>query len=396
MSRYRSRPLGDGLELDVHHVSIQGERAYDIAGVYSFGRGLFSRASITAADTKYQTLNELRVGQFVLSRLKAFEGAVAVVAPKFAGHFLSQEFPTFTCIEGELEPTYLECICHWPGFWSLLAGKSRGIGSRRERVHPDRLLEINVPMPTVDEQRRIADRLTQTRARVEQLKDCLKLDNAESILGMLPAMVDRTFSRFTSGTACVADVADFVSDSVPRGSDPYPAEVFVGPNHIESHTGRLLGSDPLGADLGPKLRFQPGDVIYQRLRPYLNKVWVADRHGLCSIHQAVLRAKSGCDPKVIGYALRSRSALNCAIKVTPTQHLPEIRASDLAKMALLTDGKPNSALTEQLDHSTHAIARTFTMRRRQMQTAAALFPSFLNEEFGTAASAVDARFVAHL
>ncbi len=35
--------------------------------------------------------------------------------------------------------------------------------------------------------------------------------------------------------------------------------------------------------------FEPGDVLYGRLRPYLNKVWLADRRGACSGELLVLR-----------------------------------------------------------------------------------------------------------
>jgi type I restriction enzyme S subunit len=58
----------------------------------------------------------------------------------------------------------------------------------------------------------------------------------------------------------------------------------VAPNHIESATGRLLAYSTVVADgvTSPKHRFEPGQVLYSKIRPYLAKVVVADFEGLCS------------------------------------------------------------------------------------------------------------------
>jgi hypothetical protein len=39
------------------------------------------------------------------------------------------------------------------------------------------------------------------------------------------------------------------------------------------------------------------------LRPYLNKIWVADRHGLCSVDQYVLRPRPDVDADLLAYLL---------------------------------------------------------------------------------------------
>lgn len=131
--------------LDVDAVDVEPGPEYSIAGVYSFGRGLFARGPITATDTSYKKLHRLHEGQLVMSRLKAFEGAVAVVPREFDGWFLSPEFPTFTCVDSELDSTYLSHICGWASFWQTLAAQSTGIGARRERVHASAMLALELP-----------------------------------------------------------------------------------------------------------------------------------------------------------------------------------------------------------------------------------------------------------
>jgi type I restriction enzyme S subunit len=166
MSIRSIRPLGELIEPDIENVEVSSGTEYKIAGVYSFGRGLFQRGPISGAETSYKTLHRLRTSQLVVSRLKAFEGALAIVPSAFDGWFLSPEFPTFRCVDGQLDAGYLAHICRWSEFWSMLAATSKGIGARRERVHTEHLLRLELRVPSIDEQRRVARELDRIQACV--------------------------------------------------------------------------------------------------------------------------------------------------------------------------------------------------------------------------------------
>lgn len=72
----------------------------------------------------------------------------------------------------------------------------------------------------------------------------------------------------------------------PSRSRAQPTEVlemrYVGLEHIEGQTMRLLGYGEAHKFRSASLRFSQGDVLYGRMRPYLNKVWVAEFDGICS------------------------------------------------------------------------------------------------------------------
>ncbi len=59
-------------------------------------------------------------------------------------------------------------------------------------------------------------------------------------------------------------------------------------------------------------RFFPGDVLYGRLRPYLNKVYLADAEGLCSSEFIVLPPCEAVLPKFLSYRLRHSSFVEFA------------------------------------------------------------------------------------
>ena len=67
-----------------------------------------------------------------------------------------------------------------------------------------------------------------------------------------------------------------------------PNAKFVGMEHVEAHTTKLLGTTTAGAMKSSANAFKRGDVLYGRLRPYLNKVHQPDFDGLCSGEFVVL------------------------------------------------------------------------------------------------------------
>ena len=62
---------------------------------------------------------------------------------------------------------------------------------------------------------------------------------------------------------------------------------YIGLASIARNTGQL--SDIREAATGQCIVFKKGDVLYGRLRPYLNKVWVADSDGECSTEFHVMQ-----------------------------------------------------------------------------------------------------------
>lgn len=72
----------------------------------------------------------------------------------------------------------------------------------------------------------------------------------------------------------------------PRGEkvspSDYPSLPFIGMDHVEAHTTRILGAVSASEMKSDAARFYEGDILYGRLRPYLNKVTQMQFEGLAS------------------------------------------------------------------------------------------------------------------
>src|SRR4051794_40094524 len=71
---------------------------------------------------------------------------------------------------------------------------------------------------------------------------------------------------------------------------------YLSLEHIESHSSRIIGHGR-GSDVkSTKNVFRAGDVLYGKLRPYLNKVCRPDFDGMCSTDILVLQPTKAIDP----------------------------------------------------------------------------------------------------
>ena len=81
---------------------------------------------------------------------------------------------------------------------------------------------------------------------------------------------------------------------------------------VESNTRRLLGTLPSSEMKSTAYHFQSGDVLYGRLRPYLNKVWNAVFDGLCSSEFIVLPPNDQFESRYLMYFLNGEDFVEFA------------------------------------------------------------------------------------
>ena len=126
-----------------------------------------------------------------------------------------------------------------------------------------------------------------------------------------------------------------ISPERPRG---LPAEhegsPFVGLEHVEAHTTRLLGSVPAETMRSSGVCFVQGDVLYGRMRPYLNKVWLADRAGLCSGEFIVFPGTAAFHGGFLRYRLNAQDFMGFADHTTSGDR-PRADFSDLSRFPIL-------------------------------------------------------------
>lgn len=184
MKAWPKVPLSELLRPANEPVVVRQDQCYPNFGIYSFGRGLFEKPHIDGLQTSAGTLYRVRAGNFIYSRLFAFEGSYGLVDDAFDGHFISNEYPSFAVDRSRLEPGFLKAYFKVPAVWQAIAMGSKGVGSRRIRVQPDKVLAHVIPLPPLAEQKVIVarlDALTDKARQVHVHLDAVERDSARLI-----------------------------------------------------------------------------------------------------------------------------------------------------------------------------------------------------------------------
>ncbi len=91
-----------------------------------------------------------------------------------------------------------------------------------------------------------------------------------------------------------------------------PAMRYVGLEHIEPQTMRLLGHGYARDARSSSVRFSKGDVLYGKMRPYLNKVWVAEFDGICSAEFLVFPKRDDLNSQFLAVRLNAEDFVTFA------------------------------------------------------------------------------------
>lgn len=92
----------------------------------------------------------------------------------------------------------------------------------------------------------------------------------------------------------------------------FPGLRYVGLEHIEPHSMRLLEHGDTRKARSSSVRFSTGDVLYGKMRPYLNKVWVAEFDGLCSAEFLVFPKREGLNSWFLALRLNAEGFVTFA------------------------------------------------------------------------------------
>jgi len=105
---------------------------------------------------------------------------------------------------------------------------------------------------------------------------------------------------------------------------------------VEKETSRLLQKKRFSERefKSSKNRFLKGDVIYGKLRPYLDKVLVADEDGVCTTEMIPVRAYCGMTPEFLRLVMKSPYFKEYANNSTHGMNLPRM-GTDKARLAII-------------------------------------------------------------
>jgi type I restriction enzyme S subunit len=251
--------FGELARLERRPVDVIADRQYQEIGTYSYGRGIFHKQPRSGLEVGNKDLFLMREGDLILQVTFAWEGAIALCSKAEDGLYGSVRYPTFRVNEDRcFAPFLTKYLCTRQGL-NQIARICPGSAGRNRVLAIKRLPEIMIPLPPLDEQRRIVARIEELAAKVEEARG-LRLNLQKEILALPRALLSHQLSDRK------IRVGEFAALRPPNVKvDPLEEYHFAGVYSFGR--GVFRGQRKLGNEFSyPRLtRLQAGNFVYPKL-----------------------------------------------------------------------------------------------------------------------------------
>ncbi|MEK5323759.1 restriction endonuclease subunit S [Aeribacillus sp. FSL M8-0254] len=226
-------------------------------------------------------------------------------------------------------------------------------GSAQPNLSVNNVKKFIFPLPPKYEQKRIAEKIERLFAKIDEAKRLIE-EVKESFELQWAAILDKAF-KGQLGTndpneKSMLETSNDIKekDLIPKEEQPYEVpknwvwvktgaifeqikeqvlpvgnETYVGLEHLIKGGG--ISHTELAKDIkSKKVVFKKGDVLYGKLRPYLNKHAVVDFDGVASTDILVLRTEHKYLNQLLDYYLGLPSTIDYAVSNSNGINLPRV------------------------------------------------------------------------
>ncbi len=157
---------------------------------------------------------------------------------------------------------------------------------------------------------------------------------------------------------------------------------YVGLEDIVSGEGRFTGSVKPKKVQSSTFRFTSEHILYGRLRPYLNKVYLPDFDGHCSTEIFPIRPASNVDRRYLYYWLSMEATVKEIDRTCTGARMPRANMDEILEFPI-----PLPPLSEQqrivavLDEAFARLATATANADKNLKNAGELFDSYLSSAF---------------
>mgnify|MGYP006281366435 CR=1 FL=1 len=142
-------------------------------GVRSFGKGTFQKRNSDPSKIALEELYQVKKDDLIVNITFAWEGAIAIVKPEDDGALTSHRFPTYVFNELMIKDFFKYYMIQKP-FFRKLRLISSGSAGRNRVLSKTKFLELQVPQPPINEQKKIASIISKVDEQISQTESIIE------------------------------------------------------------------------------------------------------------------------------------------------------------------------------------------------------------------------------
>ena len=235
--------------------------------------------------------------------------------------------------------------------------KSSGRGAAQNNINLTILRGMEVPLPSIDDQKEIVDQLEGIAVQIEQAT--AQIDQLDSLVkSRFVEMFGDLKSNKHSWPIGLFESFAIIDTHMTNDLDAYADKPHIGIDSIESNSGRLSGYRTVAEDgiISGKYPFTAQHIIYSKIRPALNKVALPDFDGVCSADAyPILPVKEKCNRIYLAQVMRSAYFLDYVLPLSGRAQMPKVNKKALHGFSMplppLTLQQEFAAFVSQVDKS---------------------------------------------
>jgi len=123
-----------------------------------YGKGVFAKQE-NRPGSENTSYYKRKAGQFIYSKLDFLNGAFGIIPEALDGYESTVDLPCFDFISSEVSPEWFLQFVSRSDFYSYQGGLGNG-GRKARRISPDDFLDLEIEIPPLPEQKKIAEILS--------------------------------------------------------------------------------------------------------------------------------------------------------------------------------------------------------------------------------------------
>jgi type I restriction enzyme, S subunit len=393
-SSWRSARFDEILRRIERRVTLDDGALYSCVGVRWYGLGAFERETLLGMNIARKQQWIIRAGDVVYNKLFAWKGSFAIADKSIDGQIVSDKFPTYELELTAVEPRYLQYYFRTPRLAQQAQDLSKGAAAiSKLTLNPPQFWDLTIPLPPLDEQRRIVARIEELAVKIEEARGLRREAIRES-----STLLSAEASRVVANAATRFEVRSFGSynphvTSGPRYWNSRYSNTgfrFYRAQDIGSNGEMLNGSRayvvPPDSEQGQTALLAAGDLMLVITGATVGRCTVFSddlEPGFVSQHVAICRLPSAeVLPAFALWCLRATQGQTQLLGQRYGQGKPGLNLSNIRALKL-----PVPPLLEQrriIAYLDDLQARVDALKRLQTETADeldALLPSILDKAF---------------
>jgi len=389
-------PLSEVMSQFQNYVDSPEPRIYPKLSVKLYGRGAVLDEPADGATLLMKRHQIAKAGQVILSEIWGKKGAIGFAPHEGEGALCTSHFFLFDVHTDRIDPKWLQAIFTANYLQDQLDAEAKGT-TGYAAVRPKNLLAATIPLPPLDEQRRLVARIEALAARIDEARGLRRLAVEEAEALTLSSITSLPFkeSSWTNIESIVLDRNGAIR-SGPFGSQLHHEEFVesgvaaIGTRDVQVNRFVLQSGwfvTPQKFEQFKRYRVFPGDVLITIVGASIGRVCVVPDYvplAFTTKHViAITLNRSIAEPRFVSYLLNYHSRSKDSIfSQTEGSAQPSLNASKvLAISVALPPLEEQRRIVAYLDGLQGKVDALKQLQAQTQMELDVLLPSVLDKAF---------------